>query len=332
MSYQREQETAIDAVRAASQLCQAVQHELTGGVLEKEDRTPVTVADFGSQALVCRTLRDAFPGDPILAEEDAGALRHNEDVLRRVVSRVQAVRPEAGAEATCAWIDAGSAETPSEDRCWVLDPIDGTKGFVRGDQYAIALALLEDGVPQVAALCCPNLPMELDDPGEEVPNGAGSIYTAVRGEGATWWPLAGGDAESAPATVSDTKQSGQARFCESYESSHSAHGAAAQAAERLNITAPPVRVDSQAKYAIVARGEADIYLRLPTRPGYVEKIWDHAAGMLVVSEAGGRVTDMHGKALDFRRGAQLSDNEGIVASNGALHDEVIDALGATETA
>ncbi|MFB6231728.1 MAG: inositol monophosphatase family protein, partial [Salinibacter sp.] len=93
------------------------------------------------------------------------------------------------------------------------------------------------------------------------------------------------------------------------------------------ITADSIRIDSQAKYAIVARGEAEIYLRLP-RPGtdYTERIWDHAAGSLVVQAAGGTVTDMHGEPLDFTHGHLLEENTGVVATNGPLHDEVIDAL------
>ena len=51
-------------------------------------------------------------------------------------------------------------------------------------------------------------------------------------------------------------------------------------------------LDSLAKYAIVARGDADVYMRPPTRPAYSEKIWDHAAGMLVIEEAGGKLIDI----------------------------------------
>ena len=90
-------------------------------------------------------------------------------------------------------------------------------------------------------------------------------------------------------TVSRRDQPADARFCESVESGHSAQGDAAAVAARLGITTPPLRMDSQAKYAVVARGEADIYLRLPTRADYREKIWDHAAGALIVTEAGGIV-------------------------------------------
>ncbi|MBC6417951.1 MAG: 3'(2'),5'-bisphosphate nucleotidase, partial [Prochloron sp. SP5CPC1] len=92
--------------------------------------------------------------------------------------------------------------------------------------------------------------------------------------------------------------------------------------------ADSVRVDSQAKYGIVAAGQAALYLRLPSpkAPNYRENIWDHAAGSIVVEEAGGRVTDMYGKPLDFATGTKMVDNRGIVVSNGLIHDTVLAAL------
>ncbi|MGB7415640.1 MAG: inositol monophosphatase family protein, partial [Thermosynechococcaceae cyanobacterium] len=81
-------------------------------------------------------------------------------------------------------------------------------------------------------------------------------------------------------------------------------------------------------YGAVASGSAALYLRLPSpkSPDYREKIWDHAAGTIVVEEAGGRVTDMHGKPLDFSQGAKLVDNRGVIVSNGLIHDQVLAAL------
>ncbi len=116
------------------------------------------------------------------------------------------------------------------------------------------------------------------------------------------------------------------RYCESVESGHSAHGDAAAIAARLGIVAPPLRMDSQAKYAVVARGQADLYLRLPTRADYREKIWDHAAGTLIVSEAGGIVTDVTGRPLEFNHGRELSSNQGVIVTNGPLHQRLIDSI------
>lgn len=327
-AYTSECTAAVDAVRAAATLCQTVQAELDPGVLEKNDRSPVTVADFGSQALVCRVLAEQFPDDPVIAEEDSSVLQTDEHaaLLEQVVDRVQATIPDADADAVCSWIDHGNAST-YHDRFWTLDPIDGTKGFLRGDQYAIALALLVDGQPQVAALCCPNLPDHFDD---GPPETIGQVFLAVRGEGAVQLAVSANtddDPIAVDASAIDAPADG--RFTESFVSAHSSHDLAVEVGHKLGIDTAPLRIDSQAKYAIVARGDAEIYFRLP-RPGtdYTEKIWDHAAGSLVVEAAGGTVTDMHGAPLDWTHAPLLENNEGIVATNGQFHQEVLDVLAA----
>ena len=75
---------------------------------------------------------------------------------------VRRFQPDATPETLCHWIDAGNGAV--KQRFWTLDPIDGTKGFLRNDQYAVALALIEDGEVKVGALACPALPFKLDDP------------------------------------------------------------------------------------------------------------------------------------------------------------------------
>jgi 3'(2'), 5'-bisphosphate nucleotidase len=108
------------------------------------------------------------------------------------------------------------------------------------------------------------------------------------------------------------------------EASHSAQDEAARISELLGISAPPLRLDSQAKYGLVARGDASIYLRIP-RGGYIECIWDHAAGSIVVEEAGGVVTDIDGRPLDWGQGRRLERNRGIIAAPAAIHAEVVAA-------
>jgi 3'(2'), 5'-bisphosphate nucleotidase len=303
-------------------LCQAVQAEISPA-MEKKDKSPVTIADFGSQALICRALEAAFPDDPIIAEEGSAELQlpENQPLLARVANHVQRLCPQSTAETACRWIDRGGARAYCP-RFWTLDPIDGTKGFLRKEQYAIALALIVDGRVEVAALACPNLPLTADSSST-----AGAVFYAVRGSGAFALPLEG-DAAPQPVRVSRRQQASEVRFCESVESGHSAHDDAAEVAKLLGITASPARLDSQAKYAVVARGEADIYLRLPTRADYREKIWDHAAGHLIASEAGGTVTDVTGKPLNFSLGSELAANRGVVVTNGALHAAVLAALAA----
>jgi 3'(2'), 5'-bisphosphate nucleotidase len=321
--YEHELKTALAAVQQAMTVCRAVQSTITPGVLEKKDRSPVTIADFASQSIICRALEAALPSDAVIGEEDATALRtaENADFLKRVVDELQAVEIEASNETVCSWIDRGNANQYS-DRFWTLDPIDGTKGFLRGGQYAISLALIVEGRIDVAILGCPNLPTQA---GGATP---GSLFHAVRG-GGSFVQSEGDNADVLPVRVSGTSDTTAAKLCESVESGHSAHGRSAQVAERLGIAASPVRLDSQAKYATVARGEADIYLRLPTRVNYVERIWDHAGGVLLVEEAGGQVSDVTGKPLEWTHGAGLDANSGVVVTNGRLHSTVLEALAAT---
>ena len=150
------------------------------------------------------------------------------------------------------------------------------------------------------------------------------ILYLIRGKGAYIKPLYGG--EELKINVSSISDTSNAAFCESVESSHSSHDQSAQIAKILNVTNEPFRIDSQCKYAVIASGEASIYLRLPTRKDYEEKIWDHAAGSIIVEEAGGKVTDCNGNPLDFSLGRTLKSNKGIISTNGLIHDKVIDAV------
>ncbi|MFP4222444.1 MAG: 3'(2'),5'-bisphosphate nucleotidase [Phycisphaeraceae bacterium] len=318
-------EIAVAAVRRAAAVTQSVQRNLvTAETLTKKDRSPVTVADFASQAVVCRALAAAFPDTPVVGEEGTAALRQEGQAeLRHAVVREAGEVLHGASEAhVLEWIDHGGAQGEANGTHWTLDPIDGTKGFLRGEQYAIALALIEAGEVVLGVLGCPNLPM----PGDGEP---GVLMTAIRGEGTQMLPLSGQGLEGAqPVRTAALTDPAAARFCESVESGHTDQSQSVRIAERLGITAEPFRIDSQAKYAAVARGDAAVYLRLPTRADYREKIWDHAAGAIVVEEAGGKVTDIEGKPLDFSRGRKLENNRGVIATNGPIHDAVLEAVGA----
>ncbi len=314
---------ALRAVQQASALVRQVQSEMLAEPLAKEDRSPVTVGDLASQALVAKLLSDAFPGVPLVAEEDSGPLRMpaGSATLAKVVQFVDRFLPGAGPAEICDWIDAGKAE-PGR-RFWILDPLDGTKGYLRGDQYAVALALIQDGQVRVGALGCPNL----SDGYRPDPEGDGSLLIAARGQGAWATSLANPD-QYEHLHVSRRSDPAQARILRSYEGEHTNAGQIDQLAQALGSQAEPVRMDSQAKYAVLASGKADLILRLlsPAKPDYREKIWDQAAGSLLVEEAGGRITDLAGKPLDFSTGRMLNNNRGILASNGLLHSAALEAL------
>lgn len=338
-NYEKELIAGLAAVRHAAQLCQAVQKSISSDALEKKDKSPVTIADFGSQAIVCRVIGDTFPGDPIVGEEDSAELKDpgNETFLSQIVAELKAVGLDCSADEACGWIDRGgwNGDGSPGERFWTLDPIDGTKGFLRGQQYAISLALIVQGEIAAAIVGCPNLPLqqtarEASAADSVIETGAGSLLVAARGTGAFVLPITGDSGLDSPEaqriSVSTVTDFEHARLCESVESGHSSHSHSSQISKELGITHEPARLDSQAKYAVVSRGEADIYLRLPTRPGYREKIWDHAGGVLVVEEAGGKVTDVTGKPLNFNLGRELTENRGVIVTNGALHDRVLEAV------
>jgi 3'(2'), 5'-bisphosphate nucleotidase len=324
---------AIQTASRGTQLVRQVQAELVTPALTKEDRSPVTVADFACQALVAHLLAEAFPEELLVAEESSSALQKPgaEKNLALVTSFVQRAAAPASSNQThaqkiseqrvCAWIDRG--QTDQASRFWTLDPIDGTKGFLRGDQYAIALALVQNGEVQIGVLGCPNL-VNADTPDLA---GPGSLVVAVRGLG-TWCAALNSLVDWKQLHVSRRSNPHEARLLRSFESGHTNVDQIGLFAQAMGAEAKPVLMDSQAKYAVLAAGTGDLLLRLlsASMPDYKEKIWDHAAGSLVLQESGGRISDLDGKPLDFTTGRSLTHNRGVLASNGTLHAPALAAL------
>lgn len=312
---------AIRAVQNACTLCTEVQRNISDiDTVQKADRSPVTIADIGSQALITLALHKEFPKDPIVGEEDTRPIKENRSLMNKIVDLVNGHGESIDENELMDIIAYGTRDTDYTGRFWTVDPIDGTKGFLRRDQYAIALGLVEDGEVIAGVLGCPNLPLNIDQP--EL--GKGCIFLAEKGAGAFAQQI--GSANEQKISVDRTSDLPEARFCESVEKSHVSHDTHAKISSRLGITAPPYRIDSQCKYAAVGRGDASIYLRLPRDKDYREKIWDHAAGAIIVTEAGGRVTDFLGNDLDFSTGRKLSNSIGLVATTGKIHKRVLKAI------
>jgi 3'(2'), 5'-bisphosphate nucleotidase len=317
---------ALDAVASAMSITRAIQARIddVAGHL-KDDRSPVTVADYAAQAIISMMLRERID-DPslrrIVGEEDGGdlALAENTAVRTAVVQAVQSWRGDASEQQVLEAIDACDHDATG-DVWWTLDPVDGTKGFLRGGQYAISLGLLQDGEVEAGVLGCPNLSIDpAADPAIADRDGCGLLYAAQRGKGA--WEFADGDPSASPLRITCPRWTPDKaiRCCASVESHHSNKGQTSELLARFENDKIMVRLDSQAKYAVLARGQAHAYLRLPTHTDYREKIWDHAGGMLIATEAGAVVTDVRGMPLDFRHGTQLEHNRGVIAAaNGLQH-------------
>ncbi|MCH2140364.1 MAG: 3'(2'),5'-bisphosphate nucleotidase [Phycisphaerales bacterium] len=322
---------ALQAVATASALTRAVQ--LIRKEVEahtKDDRSPVTVADYAAQAIVSMVLAENLedPHDRLLVgEENAAELRQDDHAAIRsaVTAAVQRWRPGVSQDDVLSAIDACDHDGTAE-AYWTLDPIDGTKGFLRGAQYAIALGRIEGGSVVLGVLGCPNLSIDPAVPPAEVdPNGEGSLYAAALECGAWEFPHCDPHAQPLRIQCPVWSEDRPIRPCASVEAGHSNRSDTDTLLSQLGVDTDPVRLDSQAKYAVLARGQADAYLRLPTRSDYREKIWDHAAGSLVATEAGGVVSDVVGRPLDFTHGVRLECNRGVIAAAAGLHEKLIEA-------
>ena len=169
-----EAEFAVRAVSEAAEVASRVQSALVADAITKEDRSPVTVADFAAQAVVARRLQESLSADTLIGEESADVLRAESGAaaLEQIAQFVGEALPGVGSAEICDLIDAGVGDPPNS--FWSLDPVDGTKGFLRGDQYAVALALVRDGQVEVGALACP----ELEEATRPATGGAGSVLAA----------------------------------------------------------------------------------------------------------------------------------------------------------
>lgn len=316
---------ALELIRDGSELACRIRAETSIRSRVKPDHSPVTLADMGIQALAGALLEQYFSGAVLVAEEDTDSLKTPEGAedLEKIASYVRSFSPQADPGKVLRWIDRGQGEPAGS--FWTLDPIDGTKGFLRGGQYAIALAFIQNGKVELAALGCPELELQAH---KGLGKGVGVF--AARGRGCWAAALDGlkGSQDWVRLGVSKCREVRQARMLDSFDPEHKNAEKNRRIREALGTLKDPVPMDSMAKHAVIASGDAEIFFRtLPKKePGYRDKIWDVAAGALAIEEAGGRVTDLEGRELDFGAGLTLARNPGLLATNGFLHEAVLEAL------
>jgi 3'(2'), 5'-bisphosphate nucleotidase len=213
-----EAKAAIRAMSDAMIVARSLEGRAAASV--KPDTSPVTVADLAIQALIAHRLCQGFPNDALIAEEDASVLRTEPDgaISRQVVEIVRHVISGANSEQLVTWIERGAMGTGC--RIWTLDPIGGTKGFLGGRQYALALALIVDSVVRLAVIGCPRLslvPAGGNVRIDERPSN-GDIAIGVRGLGA-WWNAVGEQA-CRRLEVSACRDASTARVVQSFERHH----------------------------------------------------------------------------------------------------------------
>lgn len=300
----------IEAIQQAAQLCRTVQSRYLTQ-LAKTGNEPVTIADYGVQAILCRTISQYFPDDAVIAEERGDEFRRTvtEQSQLRIATLVGEILGEPiTPDDLMRWLDYGRN---SQAECtWVIDPIDGTRGFLASRRYVIGIGVLEGGVPMGGFLGCPE-------------HGNQLLYA--------WDGLA----------FSQSLDGGYARHIQVSERTpperlHVVEGSSGSVADQntvneiyrsVGIVEPTIhRIDAQLdSYGLIANGDADFFVCRPiTRCS--SKIWDHAAGVALVEAAGGRVTDLEGNALDFSQGERLTRNNSLLITNGRIHEQVLQAL------
>ncbi|KAK6149839.1 hypothetical protein DH2020_017364 [Rehmannia glutinosa] len=356
--YYEHLQAAVDVVERACRLCVDVQKSLfssDGKIIQKLDRTPVTIADFGVQALVS------------LAEEDSAFVRENNlvDAVVQVVADKSSISNKAlSQEDVLKAIDRGGKDAysfgPEPATYWILDPIDGTRGFVKGSEalYVVGLALVVEGEIVLGVMGCPNwrdgdsdvfdTEVQRD---ESTVSRSGIIMISHVGCG-TWktrsWNAQNGNTGMAHkwtrCLVDSFHNVCEARFCipesQTWESlplstQFSATTNANSVGEKHILLLPACCGSQHAyynalngltasqnlfsfslcKYLMVASGRASVFF-LRARTKRIIKVWDHAVGVICIHEAGGKVTDWKGSQLDFA--VDQTERRVIYPSGGVL--------------
>jgi 3'(2'), 5'-bisphosphate nucleotidase len=230
------------------------------------DVEPVTQADRVANELIVNGLKTQFPSDGILAEESI-------DTERRL----------------------------SKSRVWMVDPLDGTNGFIDGNgDFAVQIGLVENGECVAAVVYLP-----LTD----------VLYRAVLGSG-TW--IERPDLEPEKAAVSDRRSFAEMRLAASRSHRSPRMNKVVQ---RFGFREEVQRGSVGIKVGLLVEEQCDLYIHLSGRT----KQWDTCAPQLVLTEAGGRLTDLFGRPLNYNV-PDVNNRNGLVASNGVSHDLVIETL------
>jgi len=231
-----------------------------------DDREPVTEADRAANALIVSGIRQAFPDDGILAEESV-------DTARRL----------------------------TKGRVWMIDPLDGTNGFIARDgDFAVQIGLAVEGRSLLGVVYQP------------VPD---VLYRAVAGQG-SWIERAGLPVERARVSTHNEVAKMRLAASRSHRSPRMD-----RVVRQLGVREEVQRGSVGIKIGLIIEQQCDLYVHLSPRT----KQWDTCGPEIILKEAGGRLTDLFGFPLGYNT-PDVQNRNGIVATNGAAHDSVITGL------
>lgn len=294
--YHKELSLAGDLVKKASEITEWF-NKSGFKSYEKKDKSPVTIADFASQIFIISKLKEKFPEDQIFAEEESSLVSKNEEFLINECFKEINFEPNEDIRAILNYRGSQS------NRQWTVDPIDGTKGYQKGLSYAVGIGLMENSDPKICAICVPNYKKE-----------GVAIFIAEKGKGAQ---ASYGDKELTPIKVSHQNNLSSSIMCQSL---HHNKQWVMDLAEMIGLN-KIIQIDGMGKFCMVADGSADLYVRQMNAT--YSSSWDYMPGDLLVREAGGMITDLNNKQLNFKKNICQWTAPGIIASNKILHDELV---------
>lgn len=295
--YYEELRLAIDIVNTASEITEWFRR-FGFQSYQKEDGSPVTVADYATQIYIINRITEKFPNDQIIAEEDDISLIS--DITKSSInSCYEALNIGDKINIENALIK----DYKHSKRQWTVDPIDGTKGYQKGLFYAIGIGFMINSNPKICSIAVPNYSKLVK-----------AIFIAEKDQGSKF---SIDNSEFKPIKVSEQSILKEAKMCQSL---HYNKPWVIDFANHVEIT-NFVQIDSMAKFCKVADGTADFYIKPMNKSR--SYAWDFLPGTLLVKEAGGSITDLRGNAIKFKNNKCIVSAPGLIASNSLIHNDII---------
>lgn len=301
------------AALMAEATCLAVEARRTlppDAIVRKSDGSVVTAVDVALQVLILSRLEERFGSLPTIAEEDLGSIGGKPAAEAHCRALLRSWGFAEGDAEFARILGSGGYDGPTRGlgACWVLDPIDGTQGFVDDDHWCPCLALLRDGEVVFASNGYPTVL-------------GGMLLSAVKGCGSWWSPLAGGECTRAEVSQAALAPNEPVRLVAPARATPSQIHARMAVGESTGHRCELVHADSQAKYGHVIAGLADVaYSRRGNGPG--KYVWDHAGAILLAREAGAWIGDVDGAPIDCSLGRRLDANSTILCAARGLGPSV----------
>lgn len=288
--YTRELSAAVDAAREAGKALMALRGEGLE-VRRKEDQTLVTTADTTAEGMILGSLRKLYPGDAIFSEE-AGCMPGRggplpDHVASAIVRSILLGKPDAPAQGSALQTLVELSE--NSGRVWIIDPLDGTTNYSRGlPFFAVSIALWEKGKPVTGVVYLPVF--------DELFAAAAEEPATLNGQ-----PIQVAPTESVREAMVNIYFDRHTRLRDGLEVLGRVASACEGRVKNMGSTASML--------CYVACGRLDAFVKNNT------KLWDFAAGALVLSRAGGRLTDFGEQPL-------VRSDQSLLATNGKLHKDL----------